>query len=196
MASAREDLLRVQRAGVGACPSIFSRGTDDKDVCPPQEFFTNDNMSDFFVELFTKRGKPSVQQARKWLNHCLAQYHKPPMNKMHYQHYASVLDVLRGMTKEEKWKSHLLDEWTTPTSVHKEKSVEMQNLTNEFHKQNMTNEPTPRITHISCTPCRIYGNGACMVINWQKPLHYCNCRNSVREQMRNMNVRRTRCARV
>ena len=75
-------------------------------MVPPEEFFTNSNMSDFFIELFQARGKPSVQQARKWLNHCLAQYQKPPMNKMHYQHYASVLDVLRGLTKEDKWKDH------------------------------------------------------------------------------------------
>ena len=63
-------------------------------------------MSDFFVELFHTRGKPSVQQAKKWINHALAQYHRPPMNKMSYQHYASVLDVLRGLTKEDKWKDH------------------------------------------------------------------------------------------
>ena len=80
--------------------------TSKDDVCPPNEFFNNDNMSDFFIELFHVRGKPSIQQAHKWLNHVLAQNKRPPVNKMHHQHYASVLDVLRGMTKEDKWKSH------------------------------------------------------------------------------------------
>ena len=75
-------------------------------MVPEEEFFTNDNMSDFFIELFQARGKPSVQQAHKWLNHALAQYKRPPVNKMHYQHYASVLDVLRGLSKEDKWKKH------------------------------------------------------------------------------------------
>ena len=63
-------------------------------------------MEDFFIELFQIRGKPSVQQAHKWLNHALAQYHRPPVNKNNFQHYASVLDVLRGMSKDDKWKNH------------------------------------------------------------------------------------------
>ncbi len=76
------------------------------DVVPPEECFTNENMEDFFIEVFETRGKPSVQQAHKWINHALAQYHRPPVNKLHYEHYASVLDVLRGMSKQEKWKNH------------------------------------------------------------------------------------------
>ena len=63
-------------------------------------------MEDFFIELFQLRGKPSVQQAHKWLNHALAQYHRPSVNNNNYQHYASVLDVLRGMSKDDKWKNH------------------------------------------------------------------------------------------
>ena len=63
-------------------------------------------MEDFFIELFQIRGKPSVQQAHKWLNHALAQYHRPSVNNNNYQHYASVLDVLRGMSKDDKWKNH------------------------------------------------------------------------------------------
>jgi hypothetical protein len=63
-------------------------------------------MEDFFIELFQIRGKPSVQQAHKWLNHALAKYHRPSVNHNNYQHYASVLDVLRGMSKDDKWKNH------------------------------------------------------------------------------------------
>jgi hypothetical protein len=63
-------------------------------------------MEDFFIELFQVRGKPSVQQAHKWLNHALAKYHRPSVNNNNYQHYASVLDVLRGMSKDDKWKNH------------------------------------------------------------------------------------------
>ena len=80
--------------------------SDKHDVVPPEEFFTNENMADFFIELFRIRGKPSVQQAHKWLNHALAQYHRPSVNSNNYQHYASVLDVLRGMSKDDKWKNH------------------------------------------------------------------------------------------
>ena len=47
-----------------------------------------------------------MQQGHKWVNHVLASYGKPPCNKMHYKEYAHVLDVLRGISKEEKWKSH------------------------------------------------------------------------------------------
>ena len=66
-------------------------------------------MEDFFIEIFQIRGKPSVQQAHKWINHALAQYHRPPVNKSYYQHYASVLDVLRGMSKDDKWKNHVTE---------------------------------------------------------------------------------------
>ena len=80
--------------------------SDKHDVVPPEEFFTNENISDFFIELFRIRGKPSVQQAHKWLNHALAQYHRPSVNNNNYQHYASVLDVLRGMSKDDKLKNN------------------------------------------------------------------------------------------
>ena len=63
-------------------------------------------MEDFFIDLFQRTGKPSVQQAHRWMNHVLAQYHRPPVNKSHYEQYASVLDVLRGMSKDDKWKNH------------------------------------------------------------------------------------------
>ena len=47
---------------------------DKFDIVPPDKDITNDNMEDFFVDLFEATGKPSVQQARKWINHILAQY--------------------------------------------------------------------------------------------------------------------------
>ena len=47
---------------------------DKFDIVPPTKDITNDNMEDFFVDLFEATGKPSVQQARKWVNHILAQY--------------------------------------------------------------------------------------------------------------------------
>ena len=79
------------------------------DVVPPNEFLTNENMEDFFVELFESTGKPSVVQAKKWINHCLAKYHRAPVNKFHYQHYASVLDTLKGISKDDNWKNHVND---------------------------------------------------------------------------------------
>ena len=47
---------------------------DKSDVVPPEAFFTNQNMEDFFIEVYETTGKPSVKQAHKWLNHALAQY--------------------------------------------------------------------------------------------------------------------------
>ena len=47
---------------------------DKFDIVPPEQDITNDNMEDFFVDLFEATGKPSVQQARKWINHILAKY--------------------------------------------------------------------------------------------------------------------------
>ena len=79
---------------------------DSSDVVPPEAFFTNQNMEDFFIEVYETTGKPSVKQAHKWLNHALAQYQRPPVNKMNYEHYATVLDMLRGMSKDAKWKDH------------------------------------------------------------------------------------------
>ena len=53
------------------------------DVVPPEECFTNENNHGrFFIELFETRGKPSVQQAHKWINHALAKYHRPPVNNV------------------------------------------------------------------------------------------------------------------
>ena len=31
---------------------------------------------------------------------------RPPLNNSHYQHYASVLDLLKGISKEDKWMNH------------------------------------------------------------------------------------------
>ena len=52
---------------------------DKFDIVPPAEDISNEHMEDFFVDLFEATGKPSVQQARKWINHILAKY-KPSIN--------------------------------------------------------------------------------------------------------------------
>ena len=80
-----------------------------RDVVPPEKFLTNKNMEDFFIEIFETTGKPSVGQAQRWLNHVLATYGRPPVNKFHHQDYASVLDVLKGMSKEDDWKNHVTE---------------------------------------------------------------------------------------
>ncbi len=89
-----------------------------RDVVPPNEFLTNENMEDFFVELFESTGKPSVVQAKKWINHCLAKYHRAPVNKFHYQHYASALDTLKGISKDDNWKNHVNDGAQALSKVH------------------------------------------------------------------------------
>jgi hypothetical protein len=54
---------------------------DKYDLVPPKKFLTNENLEDFFTDVFESTGKPSVQQGKKWVNHVLAKHHLPPVNK-------------------------------------------------------------------------------------------------------------------
>jgi len=54
---------------------------DKYDLVPPKKDLTNENMEDFFTDVFESTGKPSVQQGKKWMNHVLAKHHLPPVNK-------------------------------------------------------------------------------------------------------------------
>ena len=77
------------------------------DAIPSKEDLNNDNLELFFVKCWEEGSKTGVLQARKWINHCLTKYGRPPLNKMARQHYASVLDTLTGMSKTEEWRDYV-----------------------------------------------------------------------------------------
>ena len=77
-----------------------------KDVVPPEKDMANGNMEDFLLDVWEHCEKPSVIQAKKWLNHALTHYGRPPLNRNHRQQYASVLELLAGMEKENAWKKY------------------------------------------------------------------------------------------
>ena len=57
---------------------------DRYDIVPPKETLTNENLEDFLTDVFEHTaGKPSVKQAKKWINHALAKYKLPPLNPSH-----------------------------------------------------------------------------------------------------------------
>ena len=73
---------------------------------PPEEAVTNDNMEEFFVQCWEDGSKPTVTQGRRYINHILTHYGRPPLNKHHRKNYAAVLDVLKGLEREVEWRDH------------------------------------------------------------------------------------------
>ena len=67
---------------------------------------TNDNMEEFFVQCWEDGSKPTVTQGRRYINHILTHYGRPPLNKHHRKNYATVLDVLKGLEREVEWRDH------------------------------------------------------------------------------------------
>jgi hypothetical protein len=75
-------------------------------LIPAKEHVTNDNLEEFIVQCWEDGSKPNVTQGRRYINHILTHHGEPPMNKNFRQKYASVLDVLAGLKREEKWRNH------------------------------------------------------------------------------------------
>jgi len=75
-------------------------------VVPPVAKITNENMEEFFVQCWEDGSKPNVTQGHRYINHILTHHGRPPLNKHHRQQYASVLDVLKGLEREDKWRDH------------------------------------------------------------------------------------------
>ncbi len=103
--------LRCQKVSLHArkfarCNDLEWSPTKDK-LVPPKDDITNENMEEFFVQCWEDGSKPNVTQGRRFINHILTNYGKPPLNKHHRQAYASVLDVLQGMQRTKKWRDHL-----------------------------------------------------------------------------------------
>ena len=79
------------------------------DFVPPEQYITNDNMEEFFCQCWEDGSKPNVTQGRRYINHILTHHGQSPMNKNHRQKYASVLDVIKGLEKQKKWREHKSD---------------------------------------------------------------------------------------
>ena len=78
---------------------------------PPEDDITNDNLEEFFVTCWYSgkdgtKSKTNVTQGRRYINHILAHYGRPAMNRNHRPDYGPVLDVLRGLEKEREWLGH------------------------------------------------------------------------------------------
>ena len=73
---------------------------------PAKEHLTNDNLEEFFVQCWEDGSKPNVTQGRRYINHILTHHGEPTLNKHSRQKYAPVLDVLKGLQREEKWRNH------------------------------------------------------------------------------------------
>ena len=87
-------------------PSAKGWTPTKESLIPGKEHLTNDNLEEFFVQCWEDGSKPNVTQGRRYINHILTHHGQPPMNKMFRQKYASVLDVLAGLKREEKWRNH------------------------------------------------------------------------------------------
>ena len=75
--------------------------------------------------------KPNVTQGRRFINHILTNYGMAPLNKHHRQNYASILDLLKGLEKEKKWRDHQ-SQGAEPMSRDTVKKI----LLAEFHDDN------------------------------------------------------------
>ena len=63
-------------------------------------------MEEFFCQCWEDGSKPTVTQGRRYLNHILTKHGRPPLNKHHRQQYASVMDVYKGLEREDEWRNY------------------------------------------------------------------------------------------
>ena len=63
-------------------------------------------MEEFFCQCWEDGSKPTVTQGRRYLNHILTHHGRPPLNKHHRQLYASVMDVYKGLEREDEWRNY------------------------------------------------------------------------------------------
>ena len=63
-------------------------------------------MEEFFCQCWEDGSKPTVTQGRRYLNHILTHHGRPPLNKHHRQQYASVMDVYKGLEREDEWRNY------------------------------------------------------------------------------------------
>ena len=94
---------------------------------PAKEHITNDNIEEFFVQCWEDGSKPNVTQGRRFINHVLTHHGRPPLNAHHRQNYAPVLDVLKGLEREDKWREHK-SEGAKPLPLEYVKKILMANV--------------------------------------------------------------------
>ena len=80
-------------------------------LVPRENDITNDNLEEFVVACWYSgkdgtKSKPNVTQGRRYLNHILAYYGYPALNRNHRADYGPVLDVMKGLEKEPEWLNH------------------------------------------------------------------------------------------
>ena len=93
------------------CNNLDDWIPDRNNLVPPEEDITNDNLEEFVVACWYSgkdgtKSKPNVTQGRRYLNHILAHYGYPALNRNHRADYGPVIDVLQGLEKEREWLNH------------------------------------------------------------------------------------------
>ena len=83
--------------------------TPHESLYPPSpSWINNDALENFFVHVWEAGfSKPAVVQGRKYINHVLTTFGKPKMNDARRDLYGTVLDLIKGMQKEEEWRDHV-----------------------------------------------------------------------------------------
>ena len=105
-------------------------------LVPPLTCLTNENMEEFFVQCWEDGSKPNVTQGHRYINHALTHHKRPPLNRHHRQEYASVLDVLKGLEKEDAWRDHM-SQGAKPLSKDNVKKLLLANIRNADGKINV-----------------------------------------------------------
>ena len=98
-------MRRVHARKFATCNELNWAPTSGNFV-PPEEAVTNDNIEEFFVQCWEDGSKPTVTQGRRYINHILTHHGRPPLNKHHRQQYASVMDVYKGLEREDEWRNY------------------------------------------------------------------------------------------
>ena len=87
-------------------PSAKGWTPTKESLIPGKEHITNDNLEEFVVQCWEDGSKPNVTQGRRYLNHILTKHGRPPLNKHQRQQDASVMDVYKGLEREDEWRNY------------------------------------------------------------------------------------------
>ena len=69
----------------------------------------NDSLENFILHVWDQnQSKAAVTQGKRYLNYILTTSGRPPMNKFHREQYATVLDMMKGLSKEKNWREHIV----------------------------------------------------------------------------------------
>ena len=167
-----------------AANDIHDWAPSTSNLVPSAKELTCDALENFFAECWVGEGKykgdenelhskPAIQQAKKWANHALSMHHRPPINKMHRQEYASVIDFLQGLQKEIDWQSHVTS-GAFPFTMDQVKA-----LLNADVTKKQTNPLNCRVsTVIDLRKLRNKCVAAAMIVNGWHPIDAYRCRDN------------------